>query len=237
MKIMTFNTQHCVNYLKQCIDYELIARTISDTGADICGLNEMFSGKAGDTYPNQTKILSELTGMKSYYFAEAAYFAPDGGYGNGLLSKYKILEAETVKIPDPCPKRYNGYYETRCVLKAKIEGGYTVLVCHFGLNPDEHENAVKTILENITDEKCILMGDFNVTPENSVLDPIRERMSDTSLGFCENTPSWPSDAPRVKIDYVFVSRDLCVEYAEVSSVITSDHRAHIAIINDKENTY
>ena len=233
MKIMTFNTQHCLNFLEQKIDYDIMAKTIMEHGADIVGLNEMHSdSKAGAVYPNQTKKLGELTGIENSYFAEAIDWPPEGPYGNGFLSKYKFLSVETIKIPDPNPKRYNGYYETRCLLKAKLENGYTVLVCHFGLNLDEQENAVKTILEHIAPEKCILMGDFNVTPENPVLLPLKEKMNDTSVGFCEYTPTFPSDNPRIKIDYIFVSPDISVEHAEIPDNIASDHRVHVAVIKD-----
>ena len=229
MKIMTFNTQHCLNFLENRIDYEIMAKTIRDLGADICGLNEMFSGgEEWATFPNQTEKLAELVGFESHYFAKAISAYPEGEYGNGLISKYKIKKAETIIIPDPNPKRFNGYYETRCVLKAELENGVRVLVCHFGLNPDEQENAVKAILENIKEEKCILMGDFNVEPDNAVLLPIKEKMKDASIGFCENTPSWPSDKPKIKIDYIFVSRDVSVEYADIPPIMASDHRPHVA---------
>ena len=231
MKIMTFNTQHCLNYLEQKIDYDIMARTILDLGAEIVGLNEMYSdgGKTVE-FPNQTKKLAELTGIESYYFAKAIDLPPEGAYGNGLLSKHKILKAETIIIPDPNPRAYKGYYETRCLLKARLENGLTVLVVHFGLNPDEQENAVKTILENVENEKCILMGDFNVTPDNEVLIPLREKMKDASVGFCENTPSFPSDKPTIKIDYIFVTPDIEAVHAEIPEIIASDHRTHIAEI-------
>ncbi len=231
MKIMTFNTQHCLNYLEQRVDYEIMARAILDLGADIVGLNEMYSdGEKGAIYPNQTKKLAELCGIKNYYFARATCLPPAGPYGNGFISKMPIIKAETIIIPDPSPRGYDGYYETRCVLKATLEGGITVLVCHFGLNPDEQENAVKTILENLEDEKCILMGDFNVTPDNPVLLPIREKMKDTSIGYCEGVPTFPSDKPEIKIDYIFVSPDIEVVSAEIPEIIASDHRVHTAEI-------
>ena len=158
MKIMTFNTQHCLNFLEQRVDYDIMAKTIIDQGADIIGLNEMFSNCEGSRFPNQTEKLSQLTGIENYYFAKAIDSMPDGVYGNGFLSKYKIENVETILIPDPNPRKFVGYYETRCVLKAKLENGYTVLVCHFGLNSDEQENAVKTIIENLEKEKCIESG-------------------------------------------------------------------------------
>lgn len=222
MKIMTFNTQHCLSYLEKEINYELMARVISDFDADVVGLNEMYLG--------QTEKLSELTGIKHSFFAPAIEIPSRGLYGNGFLSKLPILSAENITIPDPETKAYKGYYETRCILKAELEGGVTALVTHFGLNPDERENAVKTVLEQLTDEKCILMGDFNSLSEDPILDPIRERMKDVSDIFVEPLFSFPSDEPDRKIDYIFVSRDIEVISADIPAVVASDHRPHTATV-------
>lgn len=231
MKIMTFNTQHCLDYLKQRIDYDLMADTIKNCEADIVGLNEMFDKGDRSLFEAQTELLSRKTGLENYYFAKAIDDY-DGPYGNGFLSKYKIVKAEAIKIPDPNPRRYNGFYETRCLLKATLENGYTVLVTHFGLNVDEQENAVNTILEHIKDTKCILMGDFNVTPDSELLKPIYERMVDTATLFNGEKLSWPSDKPKMKIDYIFVSPDIKIVSADIPEIVASDHRYHIAEIKE-----
>jgi endonuclease/exonuclease/phosphatase family metal-dependent hydrolase len=75
------------------------------------------------------------------------------------------------------------------------------------------------------------MGDFNVTPDNPVLNPIRERMTDTAQLFNEELLSYPSDKPDVKIDYIFVSPDIEVITADIPPIIASDHRPHTAEIN------
>ena len=228
MKIMSFNTQHCLNYMEQRIDFEIMAKAILDCDADIVGLNEMRDIGIDSEYTAQVEKLAELTGMKYFYFALAIEFSGIGPYGNAILSKIPIIHAESIVIPDPEPKAYDGYYETRCVLKAELEGGVTILVTHFGLNPDEQENAVKTVVENLSKERCILMGDFNVTPENPVLDPIKAKMTDTADSFHMPKLSWPSDKPDRKIDYIFVSRDVSVEYADIPPIMASDHRPHVA---------
>lgn len=230
IKLMSFNTQHCLNYLEQKVDYEAMARQINEVGADIVGLNEMYD--AGSLYGEQTRRLSELTTLKSFYFATAINLS-EGTYGNGMLSRCKILSAETIKIPDPEPRGYDGYYETRCVLKARLENGLTVLVVHFGLNPDEHKSAVETILKSLEEKKCILMGDFNIAPDNELLKPIREKMIDTAIGWCDGKKSWPSDEPTIKIDYIFVTPDIEVISADIPPLMASDHRPHIAEINIK----
>ena len=149
MKLMSFNTQHCLNYLEQKIDSQIMADAIKKCGADIVALNEMRDKGVDPQYDEHVKILAEKSGLMYYYFAKAIDFDGVNPYGNGLLSRYPIVDAQTILIPDPVVKKYDGYYETRCLLKAKLNNGVTILITHFGLNPDEQENAVKTILENL----------------------------------------------------------------------------------------
>ena len=184
-----------------------------------------------DDYENQTSVLSELSGLENSYFGKAIMIQGENPYGNAFLSKYKILSAETIPVPDPEPRTGNRYYETRCLVKVKLEGGITVLVIHFGLNSDEQKNAVDTVMRHIEKEKCILMGDFNVTPEDKVLDPIRACMTDTADYFEKPLMSYPSEAPDRKIDYIFVSKDVEVVSADIPAVMESDHRPYVAEIN------
>ena len=120
--------------------------------------------------------------------------------------------------------------DTEAILRVELEGGLTVRVSHFGLQPDEEENAVKTVIDNICENKCILMGDFNVTPDDPVLNPIRAKMKDTADFFDEPKLSFPSDEPDRKIDYIFVSKDINVVSADIPPTVVSDHRPHTATI-------
>ena len=230
MKIMSFNTQHCLNFISGKIDFEAVANAIKEYDPDFVGLNEMRGEGVSAEYTKQVDILSELTGMKYYYFAPAIYVPNNGLYGNGFLSKIPILKAENIAIPDPEHEPNARGYETRCILRVELEGGLTVLVSHFGLQPDEEENAVKTVIDNICENKCILMGDFNVTPENPVLNPIRAKMKDTADFFDEPKLSFPSGEPDRKIDYIFVSKDINVVSADIPPTVVSDHRPHTATI-------
>ncbi len=72
---------------------------------------------------------------------------------------------------------------------------------------------------------------LNVTPENDVLNPIRECMRDTADFFDKAQLSFPSDNPDRKIDYIFVSKDIEVVGAEIPDIIASDHRPHVATLN------
>ena len=227
MKFMTFNTQHCLNYVTKEIDFPKMAEAILACDPDVVGLNEMRGESDHPRYEAQVENLAKLTGMPYFYFAPAIYFDGKNPYGNGILSKYPLKNPEIISIPDPIEKKYSGYYETRAVLKTEIEG-ITVLVTHMGLNPDEAENAVNTMLQNASDTKCVMMGDFNLIPTDPLLAPLFAKMQDTACAFAEPKLSFPSDNPDRKIDYILTSRDGKVKAADIPAIIASDHRPHTA---------
>ena len=89
---------------------------------------------------------------------------------------------------------------------------------------------IRIVLANISEEKCILMGDFNITPDDPLLVPISSRMYDTANCFTRELLSFPSDKPEIKIDYIFTSRDIKVLSADIPADVVSDHRPYIAVI-------
>lgn len=227
LTVMSFNIQHCKSFTKGEIDIDLFADAIRESNADIVGLNEVWG--AGMHLKSQAKALAEKLG---FYYCHGRTIFTDGTteYGNALLSRYPITSVEKIKIPDPQNKNNDLHYETRGIIKAKIDAAgktYTVLVTHFGLNPDEQINAVKAVSDAIESENCILMGDFNVTPENEVLNPIYAKLRDTSCTFEEDYLSFPSDEPVKRIDYMLVSSDINIISARIPDKVVSDHRPYI----------
>lgn len=220
LNCMTYNVLHSENIRTGEIDYDAFARVIREADADIVGLNEVYGPGSG--FGDQAAELAKRLGF-AHYFSEA--FLDDGvdPFGNALLSRYPIENARTIRVPYPEVRLGPEYYEPRAVLEADTAGLH-VLVTHFGLNADEQANALATILPLLREERCVLMGDFNVTPDDAVLRPIREKMCDADAFLPAGTMSFPSDAPKKKIDYVFLSRDCGVESASVLPVVVSDHR-------------
>ena len=231
MKIMSFNTQHCMNFNTREIDFPAFAETIKAFDPDFIGLNEMRMQGEHPEYTDQVPALASLAGYPYWYFAKALDVRGANPYGNALLSKHPILFAETIPVPDPACRTEGRHYETRCLLHVKLDipGGLDVFVIHFGLNPTEQLNAVQTVIENLKESRCVLMGDFNVTPSDPVLQPIRERLFDTADLFGDpNLRSYPSNAPEVKIDYIFVSGDLQTLSADIPQLVISDHCPYVA---------
>lgn len=232
MKVMTFNIQHCLEYKKNKINIPLFGDFIKLHNADVCGLNEVRGKGPLFGYTDQTNTLGDALGFNRY-FGQAIKVKGKGPYGNAIVSRFSIKESSTTIISDPDDKNDDGWYETRCVLKAVVStelGDVCFLVCHMGLEESERVNAVKTICE-ITDEinlPVILMGDFNTTPEDAVLKPLYERFNDTDA-FAENKGAftYPSYNPEKKIDYIFYKGLKCENVRTVDEIV-SDHYPIIA---------
>lgn len=230
LRIMSFNIQHCMNHAvrletgKEKIDFDSVANIINECDCDIVGLNEVRGKGKTPAYEEQAEILGSLT-KRTHFFGKAIDF-PDGPYGNGFLSKLPIKSAEVIPVPDPDVKDEDTYYETRAVIKAVVtleNKDITVLVTHFGLAKGEQRNSVKTILAELEKARTpvILMGDFNVTPDDEIIAPIYEKINEAFDN--ENPYTFSSDKPYMKIDYIFLSKDFKIKNAKVIEKIASDH--------------
>lgn len=241
-RFMTFNVQHFHPYTDEgwnSIDVPAFADAVRCFRPDILTLNEVRGEGPAKDYRGQ---VSELAGeLGCYAFFAPAFVVPGrdgpaGPYGNAILSRFPLRGLEIIPVPDP-EDRYSGQgrgFETRAVGKADVElqdgGVLTVLVSHFGLNPSERANAVRTVCETVRkrEHPLILAGDFNAKPDDPVLDPVRQALTDTAFLLRGEGLSHPSDRPNCKIDYVFCSAELRPQFACVPPLVLSDHRPYLA---------
>ena len=113
IKVMSFNTQHCKNFITKKIDYNSIINLIKKYDVDIIGLNEVF-----DKFivKGQAEKIAKKLGYHCY-FGKATNLA-FRNYGNAIISKYPILNAEVIHIPYSIKIEKN--YQKRTILKANI---------------------------------------------------------------------------------------------------------------------
>ena len=238
MRIMTFNIQHALDYLNQKIDIELFVEKIKKYGADICGINEVRGDGPLEGYTDQTNSIGDGLGYNRY-FGEAIKVKGTSPYGNAFFTSYPVKSSETILIPEPAEdyefdeNSERKYFERRCIIKSVIDVNgkdLCVLVTHMGLSDIERKNAVQILCEMIDkiEIPLVLMGDFNTTPDDSVLAPIYERLSDTdSKSFSPAVSTYPSYSPEMKIDYIFYRGLDCIGAQTVEEII-SDHYPIIA---------
>lgn len=228
LKVMTFNIQHCLDYINRVIDFDLFGQAINEISPDICGLNEVRGRGQREDYTAQAEKLAALTNMHSV-FGLAAMIRGTEPYGNALLSKTPIIKTDITNIPVPedVPKA-----EPRSVLRCELANGLVVYQTHFGLSEKELELAADTAYELFVKETrpAVLMGDFNLRPDHPAIAKLQNHPDIISTDpLLEGKFSFPSDNPDRKIDYIF-AKNCKVFEADILPIIKSDHRPIIAKI-------
>ena len=141
IKVVTYNLFSGFGIEKPYVrNYDNCIKVLSEIDADFIGLQEIGKHPRGDLPECSIKgpVISYLASGLGMYgcFAKAinVYDDPNLPYGNGFLSKYPIISAKTVVIPDPPKDEDDDRYETRSVLVADVDyaGGIRVIVSHFG---------------------------------------------------------------------------------------------------------
>lgn len=250
IRFMTYNIQHGhIHLSKQSgdeIDLTKVGSVIRNASADIIGLNEVRGNGAdgytarASAYTAQAEFLANYLGFHCY-FGRSCYIGRSNPYGNAILSRYPIIEARVIPIPDLADPRDMRNYEprsiTRCVIEIPADENsklnIAVYISHFGLHEREAEVAVSTIKGILKDEELpfVLMGDFNLTPESTFMEYFYNELTPTDELMPENERcTFPSDAPDSKIDYIFTSTDVKPVSANVIRAIASDHCPIVADI-------
>lgn len=237
LKVATYNICHCGDYegwekgMDLPVNIEKTAQAIAALNADIVGLNEVYEFGEEERFRDQTKKLANLAGYKYCYFA-LGYKFEWATIGNAILSRYPILSVKEVAVPTiPKEKRApdeNAWYEDRVLLCADIDvngKNLRVISTHFGLNKSEVVNIVREACTVIDEkESVVFMGDFNVTPQSELLAPIYARLHSAAKDMNNDEFTFASFAPKIHIDYIFLSKDIQTLGYEVEKCIVSDHR-------------
>ena len=240
ISIASYNIYHGENKWRQLetgekvIDLKETANTIASLGVDLCGLNEVRNQWGEEGLCNQAEVIAKELGWH-YYFAKAINI-PGGEYGNALVSKYPIRKAWSVPIEttpeerDPTLK-----YENRILLIAEIEAEnkiFTVMVCHFGLRPQEKVRAVEVVTREFSKmtTPAVFMGDLNITPDTEEYAALAKVMVDTLPDPNGIYPTFSHQTPKAKIDYIFTNRLCKTLEAKIPAIGISDHRPIMAKI-------
>lgn len=232
-KLMTFNIQSCKNYITKEFDHTVCSKVIKEENPDILSLNEVRTAPIVETthkswFP-QTENISEYTGLSNYYFGRSITL--EGYYGNSILSKYIIENPIVYNVKDALSHEEKVFYESRSMMVSKIDG-INVIITHMGLANEERENAVELLLNilNTLTGPIVLMGDFNMQPDNKLIKVISSKLKSVDSYIKEPLLTYPSINPTMKIDYIFVSNDIEIIDAHIITKVASDHYPVVANI-------
>ncbi len=222
VRVLTYNILHGAT-MKGDFDLDLIASVIKSAKPDLVALQEV------DYKTNRAKkydLVTELairTGM-SPLFARAMPY--DGGeYGEGILSGFTFLSTKNHPLPYTEGKEPRAAAEVNVILKS----GDTIRFV--GTHLDHEKDPTNRLMQArelnrilTTDNRpAILTGDLNEEPEKSAM---QEFFTQWTRSFKEDTPTFPSDNPIKKIDYVLfrpAHRWRVLETKVLDEKIASDH--------------
>lgn len=220
VKVMTFNVHSCKSLDKKNTLTE-IAELINSHNPAVVALNEIERYSPRTLFSDQAKKLAKYTN-KSCLFGPAIKIGPFGFFGNALLSSFPVLKWQNIKLFSD--------KEFRAFIHAKLQlpgASLTVIVAHLGLSKRERYLQMRKIVNTLKGEKnpFLIMGDFN-----ALEDEIKPLLKVTRDIGAQSGPTFPSDLPKARIDYILASKDILDYEVEVIPTDTSDHLPVLATL-------
>lgn len=203
-----------------------ISKIIEESGASLVSLNELDSCNArhGDY---QLEKLSGLCDGADFHFAGAFPFA-GGSYGNGVLSKEKILRRAIIPLP-----KFDGY-EPRSVAVAETADCVFASV-HLDVASGDAALLQAEMINRWFEENysgygkpVILAGDMNSVPGSDVIERLSQRWTIISPA----KPTYPSSGADRCIDYIMYMKDAVPVKTVLAEVISSSKVADVQKASD-----
>lgn len=235
LRIATFNIRHGRGH-DGTVDLQRTAGVVTASRAHIVFLNEVDRHWPRSGNEDQTARLADLTAMPHAYFAPALELVPFLGkytpqYGNAVLSSVPWSEIDVI----PLPRR--GGLEPRNMIRVRItitqrgreNSTLTVIGTHLSTDRTERRRQIEFILESVpsSGEPTLLIGDFNSPPERQDMQALFDAgwIDVWAVHGSNDGSTFPSHAPRHRIDYILASPEAAqsVRRIEVVETLASDH--------------
>ena len=236
VRVLSFNILHGAT-TKGNFDLDIIAKVIKDANPDFVSMQEVdFKTNRAQKYDLATELGWRV--KMAPVFGKAMDF-DDGEYGEGVLSKYTFLQTRNVALP------YTSGNEPRAALEITtvLQSGDTIAFIGTHLDHLENEkdrvSQVKRINEVFSTNKypTILTGDLNAIPGSSPIN-ILEEIWGASYDKMNPEPTFPSDNPSIKIDYVMYypkNKWKVLKTEIIQDSIASDHCAYLVTLQLLDN--
>jgi endonuclease/exonuclease/phosphatase family metal-dependent hydrolase len=229
IKVLSYNIHHGENTQGK-LDIQGIANVILATNADLVALQEVDSSTSRVNKTDQLKELAAITGMY-IYFGKAMEF--DGGsFGNGVLSRFPIEKSQSIALP---AKGEGSEPRNAAVVTVKLPGDSLLRFISTHLDhlddPADRLSQVNLLMQHVQAYPTlplIVAGDMNAQPASKEIGILKQTFADATekLG-----PTWPSDKPTQKLDYIFLYNKTqwhVMNTLVVEETVASDHRPVIA---------
>ena len=231
IKVLSFNILHGAT-TEGSFDLDTIASVIQAVEPDFVALQEVdFRTRRAKNYDLATE-LGWRTKMAPLFGRAMPY---DGGeYGEGILSRHTLLSSQNIPLP------HSPGNEPRAALyiSTLLPSGDTIAFVGTHLehqrNSSDRIDQAKAINASFLPSELpiILAGDLNDVPPS---EPIRilESQWKASYHLKGPVPTYPSDTPTSKIDYVMVypaHRWEIIDTEVLCNTVASDHCAYLVTL-------
>ena len=211
IKILTYNIYHGEEkYNRGKSNLKRVAAVINKYKPDFVVLQEVDSMTQRTASLNRgvkRELVKELATMTSMhgYFAKAIDYS-EGGYGEGMLSKY-IIKPVIHHLAAPA----GGEARALILVEHRLSNGKKIILAgtHFCHEFEENRIAqAKEVVDIImaTDLPVIIGGDFNIIPESMPYKIITKKLDDVAAQFGQPALTFPFVKPRVRLDYFFINK-------------------------------
>lgn len=216
LKLMSYNVRNTKGMDGVC-NYQRIANIINNEAPDVVAIQELDSMT---TRSGQKYILNEIAERTQMFATYAPAIHYQGGeYGIGILSRQKPLNIRKFPLP--------GREEKRMLVVAEFED-YFFGCTHLSLTEEDRLASLDIIKSsaNNSNKPFFLAGDFNDTPDSKFIQSLQE---DFQILTNLKRPTYPSDGPKVTIDYIGAWKGNANHFANLTSQVldepvASDHR-------------
>ncbi|RPD42457.1 endonuclease/exonuclease/phosphatase family protein [Chitinophaga barathri] len=229
IKVLSYNIHHGENTQGK-LDIQGIATVILATNPDLVALQEVDSATSRVNKQDLLKELAAVTGMYIYFGKAMDY--EGGGFGNGILSRYPIEKSQSIALP---AKGAGSEPRNAAMVTVKLPGDSLLRFISTHLDhlddPADRLSQVNILMQHVMAQPSlplIIAGDMNALPASKEIGLFKQTFADATekLG-----PTWPSDKPSHKLDYVFLYNKTqwhVMSAQVVEETVASDHRPVIA---------
>jgi len=231
VKVLSFNILHGAT-TKNNFNLDAIAKVIIKANPDFVALQEV------DYKTNRAKkydLVTELgwRAKMAPLYARAMHY-DDGEYGEGVLSKHTFLNTRNVALPFIPGDEPRAALEITTVLPSKDT------ISFIGTHLDHLDVETNRIMQARHINKVfasnqyptILVGDLNAQPGSNTM-TILEELWTGSYNKNNPKPTYPSDNPSKKIDYVMFypkHRWKVLKTEVIQDTYASDHCAYLVTL-------
>ncbi len=200
-----------------------IADFVRTLAPDIVCFQEVHQRLPWSGWTNQPRILARRLGMRFVF--QPCIWLPWGGYGLGIATRFPVRRVKRFRLKSAREPR-----GALCVQVETPHGPLSVFCTHWGLDTNERTLQARQMAGWVRaiSHPVVVCGDLNDLPSASYIQSFVREACLRDAGQEENAPTYPSDAPRARIDVVLHPAVWSASRVFTAASLLSDHLPLVA---------